>query len=210
MNLDSALKAIADKFDLDHEQLKMYAVMDTIGGWDEIQNIPGETTRLKNKLWECGSIWEVEGQVLHALVRVLQPSLIVEFGSYYGCSTAHIAEALFQNGQGKLISVDLNPIGTIPTKYKKIVTRRRKDIFDYKFPAKVDFIFEDMLHTQKVVSHIWGNFMDIARSGAYVVSHDSEHFVHGKNVIEGIEKVTDDYLSLLIDPGKCGLAIGCK
>jgi predicted O-methyltransferase YrrM len=48
------------------------------------------------------------GRLLYQLVRLRRPKLVVEFGTSFGLSAIHIAAALADNGQGRLIATELN------------------------------------------------------------------------------------------------------
>ena len=49
------------------------------------------------------------GRLLYLLTRARRPLLAVEFGTSFGLSTIHLAAALRDNGQGRLITTELNP-----------------------------------------------------------------------------------------------------
>lgn len=49
------------------------------------------------------------GQVLYALTLATRPTLIVEFGTSFGCSTIYLASALRDIGAGALITTELLP-----------------------------------------------------------------------------------------------------
>lgn len=209
--LHDALWRIADKFKLSHEQLLQYAAEDEIGGYHHDKK---ERTRDKG-------IWGVEGQVVYALIRATKPKHVLEIGNCWGTSTLHIAEAVLQNGEGKVTTLDIQgredgrPVTRIPRKYKPIVTSVKGDLreFNYRTRPLLDFVFEDSYHTVELVSHVWREFRDHARKGAYIVSHDSEHFRVGEPVRAGIAAAgyaPDEYLSVAIDPADCGLVIGRK
>lgn len=51
------------------------------------------------------------GRVCYAACKALRPTTVVETGVAYGVSSAYILQALSENGQGKLESVDLPPLG---------------------------------------------------------------------------------------------------
>lgn len=211
MNLNEACKAIADRFELDAIELINYAKADTIGGWDVLQGIPGQTTRYGTPLYEVGSVWEVEGQVLYALARVSKAKYALNIGHHTGCSAAHISQALLDNDNGGgMFSMDIcsNP-KSLPSNVKYV----QSDVFDYKFPAspKFDFIFEDMLHTREVIHHVWKQAMRKAKKGAFIISHDSEHYLIGERVRNALDElVGGEYLSIQIEPAQCGLAIWRK
>lgn len=50
-------------------------------------------------------------RALYALCRALRPALVVETGVAYGKTSAYILAALRANGTGRLISIDLPPLG---------------------------------------------------------------------------------------------------
>lgn len=208
MDLKQACDAIADRFALDAIQLFDYAVADNLGGWDIIDD-EGKT-RYGNPHYPVGSIWEIEGKLLYALARITNTKYALNIGHGSGCSTAHLAAALMDaNTGGGVYSVDIaEPEEVLPSNVKFV----QSDVMEYKFPTRprFDFVFEDMLHTPAVITHIWGQFVKRAQPGAFIVSHDSEHYLIGDRVKQGIETITDEYLSLLIDPAACGLAIWRK
>src|SRR5947209_4711129 len=98
--LDQALATLAAQLGLDPQALIAYAAEDHIGGFNMDVN---------RRRWAPGSIWEVEGKVLYALVRALKPAHVVEIGTWFGCGASHILEALAMNKKGKLTSIDTDP-----------------------------------------------------------------------------------------------------
>lgn len=208
MNLKQACEAIANRFELDAIELLQYAESDKIGGWDETNN--NGKTRLGNPHWPVGSVWEVEAKIIYALARVTNSKYAINLGHRAGCSAEHIAQALMDNKtNGGVYSVDINKLTIpLPSNVKFV----QSDVMDYTFPSKpkVDFVFEDILHTPEIIGHIWGQFVKRAKKGAFIISHDSEHYLVGKMVREGIDAITTDYLSILPHPAKCGLAIWRK
>lgn len=206
MNLNQAIKELATYYKLDAKELAVYADECAIGGWDDKHN--GTQTRNGNPVWEIGSIWEVEGKLLYALIRAIKPAHVVEVGSYHGCSTTHICEALLKNKKGKLTSVDVNSQFKPPTKYKPVLKQVKKDVLDFIFPKtpKVDFVFEDAVHSPELVSHVWMQLKLNAKKGAVILSHDAEHYLVGDNVKLGIDTVTTEYKTMLVEPSDCGFA----
>ena len=47
------------------------------------------------------------GLTLYSTIRMLKPQIIVDFGVLYGYSTIAMAQALKDNGSGKIISYDI-------------------------------------------------------------------------------------------------------
>ncbi len=70
----------------------------------------GAIARVSRSKWEDSrrafNQWHA---FLYAAVRSLRPKLVVETGVLYGTSSAAILQALTDNGQGRLISIDLPP-----------------------------------------------------------------------------------------------------
>ncbi|WP_438022224.1 O-methyltransferase [Sorangium sp. So ce233] len=50
------------------------------------------------------------GRLLYILTRTRRPQVVVEFGTSFGISAIHLASALRDNGAGRLIATELNPI----------------------------------------------------------------------------------------------------
>jgi predicted O-methyltransferase YrrM len=205
MNLKQVCKAIADYLGHDGNELFAYAQSDNIGGWNGKE---------ENSEWSCGSVWGVEGQLLHAIVRAEKPEQLVEIGNFMGCSTAHIAEALMMNGSGILESFDLYPTATISERHKQRVRSFTHDLFKYNYDRNppIDFIFLDDYHSKESTAYVFQAFAQYAAPGSVIIVHDSEHEVAGPVVKEGIEKVVPrgDYLSIAISPALCGLAVWRK
>ena len=63
-DLERTLARMADNYGLDAQQLIAYAAEDEIGGWTYLGYWPG------------GSIWAVEGKILYALIRAIQPEQV--------------------------------------------------------------------------------------------------------------------------------------
>jgi predicted O-methyltransferase YrrM len=50
------------------------------------------------------------GRLLYSFVRALRPATVVEFGTSFGLSTIHIASALRDNGYGRLVATEIQPV----------------------------------------------------------------------------------------------------
>lgn len=207
MNLIETLEQIAKDFDFPSEHLIRYASEDfDIGGYHP------DASQSK---WEIGSIWEVEGRILYALVRYLRPSHAAELGSFRGCSTHHIIAALERNmkdgDEGKLTCVDKGFLFT-PIKTDVDVTYITGDAvewMDNDMPKnKVDFLFEDLFHETEQVRDVWSRYLAKGKRSGVIVSHDVAHFVVGQKVALGILSagVTDAQV-YLTEPSDCGLAV---
>jgi len=120
---------------------------------------------------EMGSVYPIEGQILYALVRVLRPETVLEFGTMYGCSTEHIVAALERNDFGRLLSVDINPQTSLKSPRLEIIKGDGME-FAEKWNEPVGMVFEDGPHsfhfTYSVLSKLLPN---LTEKGCFVV-HD--------------------------------------
>jgi predicted O-methyltransferase YrrM len=55
-------------------------------------------------------ISEPGGRLLYALTRAARPATVVEFGTSFGISTAHLAAAVTDNGTGHVLTTELSPV----------------------------------------------------------------------------------------------------
>lgn len=204
MILDDALCEIAAFLNLDAEALKAYAAEDTIGGFhpDAAQ-----------AAFPTGSLWRVEGQVLYALMRALQPSNALELGTLHGASTTHLLSAKLRNGHGRLRSVDWwAGAGSM-------VRSDLRDGWDIRHEEAVtylkaldgthiySFAYEDCIHSESEVYAIVTALRPALCKGAVVVHHDSEHGDDGDQIRRALTKAGVAFKSWLIEPSDCGIAI---
>jgi len=187
MQLNEALSAIAQQFDLNADELIAYAAEDPHDGWDEGRGS-----------WVAGGVWRMEGQVLYALVRALKLQRVVEFGTADGCSATHIAEALKANGRGSLTCIDNNAAmgHGIPDELREWVKLKAGLVGDFigdstwlKIDeAQYDFVFEDADHRSEPVANVWRWAQQHVAFGGAVISHDAVHPAIGHLVKAGIEQ----------------------
>jgi predicted O-methyltransferase YrrM len=55
-------------------------------------------------------ISEPGGRLLYALTRAARPATVVEFGTSFGISTAHLAAAVTDSGTGHVFTTELSPV----------------------------------------------------------------------------------------------------
>lgn len=163
-----------------------------------------------------GSLFRVEGQILYALIRALEPEVVIEIGSLAGCSSEHLAAALKANGTGKLFSVDNHALGQtpeIPKGLEGVSTFIDSDGVNYLAslePESVDFIFEDASHETDMVAAVWAEGKRVLKPGGLIISHDAAHWVVGDRVVTGIRLAGVEPIVVLTDPSDCGLGIWRK
>lgn len=205
MNLNTALEKLATQLNMDAQALKIYADEDAVGGYHSDPDFAK---------WQMGSIWEVEGKVLYALVRAMQPKNVLNLGVFHGCSCMHIAKALKVNGGGELIAVDNAPRWEPPKDYEKFVSIVSGDALQYVTDvmpkSRIDMVFEDLLHTTEQVETVWREAVPKLKKSGVIISHDASHHIVGDDVRRGIENSGHHYETYLIAPSDCGLAVGTK
>lgn len=208
MHLDDVIDGLANYLECNPKQFRRFVEEDAIGGYH-----PDKSKRT----FDFGP-WEVEMQVLYAIIRAVQPLHILEVGNIWGNSTSHICEALRQNGMGYLTSIDTNDqlLQTeIHKQFLDVAAFLVMNVFDYPFSQwPHDFIFDDSAKTDEEVFFVWSQFVQYAPKGAVIVAHDSEHERLGPIVRGAIKRALDgtgqEYLSMQIDPALCGLAVARK
>jgi predicted O-methyltransferase YrrM len=188
---------------MDGAVLEAYAAQDQIGGVDTG--------------WYCGSLWSAEGKVLYALARALNVNRAVEFGTWRGCSAAHIAQALAdarRDEPGYLECVDIweSAGADIPIELRPFIRMTFLDMRDYaanaaEYGSQYELIFEDGPHDEDTVQSIWERARDLLVPGGVIISHDALHDTAGPHVRAGIEAsgITPVYVS--VGGSDCGLAV---
>jgi predicted O-methyltransferase YrrM len=196
--LAETLQHMAADWNLDAEALIRYAAEDEILGWTYLGYWPG------------GSVWQVEGQVLYALVRALKPERILECGTAYGCSATHLLSALKKNRRGTMVSVTLEADDSrVPDDLRKRWTLVQgvtaQDYLDAN--SGFDMVFEDTDHTVPTTTAILSRLKAMP-SAQTVLSHDIQHPWSGFAMREAWGAVFgEDYRAYDIEPSDCGLAM---
>lgn len=207
MNLEQALQQIAERFDLDADELIAYAAEDNVGGWDY--------DHTKHR-WPTGSIFGADGQILHALVRALAPKRVVTMGVMdAGCALTHIASALLVTG-GRVTCVDTEHSAAylVLAEYAPVIDFVVQHGLEYLAGAadeSIDLLFDDLpkdaAQAQAVVEHA----RRVLRPGGLLVIHDAAHWLAGPAIRQGIAQAgLNAYLTVKPDETDCGLAIWQK
>lgn len=164
--------------------------------------------------WPCGSMWGSEGLYLYRWVRENRPKIIVAVGTFYGCSTSHLALACKHNKFGHVYSID-NCVGIgdqtgsmIPKELLPWTTLIRHDATDPKCPwanamrkQTIQCLVEDGAHTTGFTKAVLENF-----TADTVICHDALHRTAGPNVLPEAISVLGEPDELFIEPpADCGL-----
>lgn len=216
MNLNETLNLLALQLTLNPDELIRYAAEDVMGGYHIDES---------KRSWKMGSIWEVEGKTLYALIRILKPEAVVELGSWEGCSATHIATALSINGRGHVTAVDIDAGagGAFPPNLAALRTTVTGDAIAWlagQEDESIDFLFEDTSHSADMCAAIASLCKTKLTPGGVLVMHDAGHdfaFVGGGQKINspvglevrsGIERALGNAFRVyLADPSDCGLAV---
>lgn len=201
MNLYEFFARIAPSLQTDADTLMGYSNEDSLGGFH-----PDPAQRK----WDVGSIWEVEGKALYAIIRALKPKRVLEVGTHKGCSASHILLALTANSDGELTSIDRAGFaGTMDAELSKRWTFVNGDaeVWLLKNKKHFDLFYEDAGHGYEVTKELI-EFADKVKA-KIVISHDGMHFDVGEDIRHAWSDVYgDDYDAYLIEPSDCGFC--CK
>jgi predicted O-methyltransferase YrrM len=124
----------------------------------------------------------------YATARILRPKFAIETGVGYGVTTAYLLQALDVNGQGRLDSIDLPPLGEdadtsvgsfIPQKLRSRWTLHRGTTRRLLGPLvhslhKIDLFVHDSLHTYRNMTMEFDLAWEALRPGGVMIADDIE------------------------------------
>lgn len=201
MNLETALLDIHTRYHLAGD-LYFVSQLDKVGGYHP------DAAQAK---WPVGSVFEVEGRVLYAIILAYQPINCVEIGLQDGCSATHIASALRDNELGHLTSVDRGNSGRLipdwAREYISVVGGDGAEWLEAQPDGSIDFLFEDADHSEDLSYRIGVLAQNKLAPGGLFVAHDATHFIVGANIQLGYTRAGMDYTLYSIEPSDCGLLI---
>jgi predicted O-methyltransferase YrrM len=169
------------------------------------------------KLWSMYDSMAAEKEVLdllYALVRALKPKLAVETGTFSGLSSTYIARAMKENGRGRLITCEMDPLVCESARIRfrdqqldSIIDCRLCSSFDLAVDEPIDFFYSDSdvnIREQEV-----RNFLAKLNPFGLILMHDaSSHF---KVVREGALRLEQEGLiSVVFVSTPRGLVIAQK
>ena len=206
VSFEKTLELLQEHFGFDADAMYDYAVRDEIGGYHPNSSLAK---------WPSGSIWEIEGVILYALVRVIRPLSVLEIGTFQGCSTHHIMAALADNRDEfgddvQMITVDNGTFDGKPDfRGYDFITEVKGDAIEFLKNTSLmfDFIFEDSKHTADHVQATYEAAKGVMNSGGFMLSHDTAHHLVGHQVMDGITRAGfSQPLAILTSPSDCGLS----
>ena len=153
-------------------------------------------------------------EFLRTLITTVKPALVVETGSFLGVSTLWIAEGLKQNGFGRIISCEFDPVVFAQAKEKiaasgvaEWIELRNESSLEMKIPGTIDLFFSDSdmpVREQEVK-----RFLPQINPQGLILMHDASS--HLKIVRDAAFKMeAEGLLSVVMLPTPRGLVIGQK
>ncbi|MGH9510168.1 MAG: O-methyltransferase, partial [Terriglobales bacterium] len=153
-------------------------------------------------------------QFLKGLVTTVKPNLVVETGSFMGISTLWIAEGLKQNGFGKVITCEYDPVVFAQARQRldasglgSWIEYRNESSLEMKVEGTIDIFFSDSdlpIREQEV-----RRFLPQISPHGLILMHDAGS--HYKIVREGALRLENEGLvSVVLMPTPRGLVVAQK
>jgi predicted O-methyltransferase YrrM len=153
-------------------------------------------------------------ELLKSLVIAMKPNLIVETGTFLGFSTIKMAEGLQENGFGKIVTVEYDPVVFAKAKERidasglgSWIEYRNESSLDTRVEGTIDMLFSD--------SHLAGREEEIRRllpqlspRGLILIHDASSHFRVVREAALRLEK--EGLISIVLLPTPRGLVIAQK
>lgn len=123
---------------------------------------------------------EGEKCFLYGLVRALKPKVVLETGTHRGKATLYMANAIHDNGIGKLYTCDPNDgwdqVGNFRKfpDFEKFITFKVIRGLDWDEPKDIDFFFCDGFHGKQDVIEEIEHYFPRLTDRAVVVFHDCD------------------------------------
>lgn len=155
------------------------------------EHLAREQKRLKNGRGPFGEFHngtEALGRLCYAVCRALQPEIVVETGVAYGVTSAYILQALAENGEGRLLSIDLPPLSRDSEAHVGVLVpeglRKRWSLrvgsARKLLPALLaetggfDVFLHDSLHTYAHMKWELESALSVLRPGGVIIADDIE------------------------------------
>jgi len=150
-------------------------------------------------------------EFLQSLVTTTKPKLVVETGTFMGISTLWMAEGLKQNGEGKIVTCEFDPVVCQKARerieesgLKKWIELRNESSLEIKVNAPIDLFFSDSaieIREQEV-----RHFLPQMSPEGLILMHDASS--HLKTVRQAALKMEEEGLiSVLLLPTPRGLVL---
>ncbi|HZU43840.1 MAG TPA: CmcI family methyltransferase, partial [Terriglobales bacterium] len=153
-------------------------------------------------------------EFLRTLVTTVKPELIVETGTFSGLSTLWMAEGLQQNGRGRIVTCEFDPVVFAKAKerfdaseLKKWIDLRNQSSLELQVEGQIDLLFSDsdMPVREQEVRH----FLPQMNPYGLILMHDASS--HLKVVREAALKLErEGLISVVLLPTPRGLVVAQK
>jgi predicted O-methyltransferase YrrM len=167
--------------------------------------------------WHMYDSMTAEAEVLEflrTLVTTIKPNLIVETGSFLGVSTVWMAEGLRENGEGRIVSCELDPKVFAKAQEKiaasglgEWIDLQNVSSFDLKVTGQIDLFFSDS--DLDVRENEVRRYLPMISPNGLILMHDASS--HAGTVREAALRLEEEGLiSVVLLPTPRGLAIAQK
>jgi predicted O-methyltransferase YrrM len=153
-------------------------------------------------------------EFLRCMVTTIKPELVVETGAFSGISTLWIAEGLKQNGRGRVITCELDPVIYANAKERiaksdlsQWIECRNESSLETRIDGRIDLLFSDSdipIREQEV-----RRFLKQMNPNGIILLHDASS--HLKHVREGALRLeAEGLVSAVFLPTPRGLVVAQK
>lgn len=167
--------------------------------------------------WHMYDSMTAEAEVLEflrTLVTTIKPNLIVETGAFLGVSTVWMAEGLKQNGFGRIVSCEFDPVVYAKAQEKiaasgvaEWIELRNASSLEMQVPGSIDLLYSDSdleIREQEV-----RRFLPQISPNGLILMHDASS--HPGTVREAALRLeAEGLISVLLLPTPRGLAVAQK
>lgn len=153
-------------------------------------------------------------EFLRCLVTTIKPELIVETGTFSGISTLWMAAGLKQNGRGRIITCENDPLVYANAKQRiqsselaDWIECRNESSLEMKIDRTIDILFSDS--DQNIREQEVRHFMPQVNPNGLILIHDASS--HQKTVREAAFRLeSEGLISVILLPTPRGLVLAQK
>jgi len=153
-------------------------------------------------------------EFLRCLVTTIKPELVVETGTFSGISTLWIAQGLKQNGRGKVITCELDPVvyanardRIAKSELAEWIECRNQSSLETKIDATIDLLFSDS--EQSIREKEVRRFLPQVNPNGLILVHDASS--HQEAVREAALRLeSEGLISVVLLPTPRGLVVAQK
>jgi predicted O-methyltransferase YrrM len=153
-------------------------------------------------------------EFLRCMVTTIKPELVVETGTFSGISTLWIAEGLKQNGRGKVITCEFDPVVYANASMRiansglaEWIECRNQSSLEIKIEGTIDLLFSDS--EQSIREQEVRRFLPQMNPNGLILVHDaSSHQKVVRQAALGLER--EGLISVVLLPTPRGLVVAQK